>query len=214
MDGVGSGKRIRASAGSTGVDHLAATDTARAAQRAAGPADRGDREAAFRRYVEPELVVLLRAARTLTGSWADAEDVVQDTLVRAWRAIDRFDGRHPRAWLLTIMRNTYRNSCRRSRPRLAPDDGWLERQRPAFGPGQSPDPEELHTDLELSAALDRAIDGLDLRFRTVLLLIDAVGLSYTQAADLLGLPAGTVMSRLSRAREKVRRRLAAGRGRS
>ena len=165
------------------------------------------REAAFRRYVEPELDVLLRAAHTLTGSWADAEDVVQDTLVRAWQAIDRFDGAHPRAWLLTIMRNAQRNGLRRKRPELTGDHSYLEGQQPAFGAGRIADPEQRHTDLEFSAPLDRAIHALDPRFRTALLLIDVDQLTYAEAAGLLGLPAGTVMSRLSRARDKIRRRL-------
>ena len=55
------------------------------------------RKDAFGRYVEPEITMMLRVAQTLTGSWADAEDLVQDTMIRAYRAIDRFDGAHPRA---------------------------------------------------------------------------------------------------------------------
>ena len=70
---------------------------------------------AFRRYVEPEIEVLLRVARTLVGS-ADAEDLLQETLIRAWRSVDRFDGRYPRAWLLTILRNTNMNMHRHQRP--------------------------------------------------------------------------------------------------
>ena len=62
----------------------------------------------FDTYVLPELDVMYRTAWSLTRSDADAQDLVQDTLLRAYRAIDRFDGRHPRAWLLTIMRNAYR----------------------------------------------------------------------------------------------------------
>lgn len=63
-------------------------------------------QGAFRTYVEPEIEMLLRVAQTLTGSWADSEDLVQDTLIRAYRAIEGFDGAHPRAWLLTILRHT------------------------------------------------------------------------------------------------------------
>jgi len=67
-----------------------------------------------------ELPVLLRVARTMTGQPADAEDLVQDTLLRAWRALDTFDGRHPRAWL-TVMRHTEINRHRRRRPELLDD---------------------------------------------------------------------------------------------
>lgn len=168
-----------------------------------------DREETFRRYVEPEIEVLVRVAQTLTGSWADAEDVVQDTLVRAWRAADRFDGAHPRAWLLTILRHTYLNSRRRQRPDLVADAGTLEGHRPAFGAAAGADPEQRHVEREFSAGLDAAIAALDGRYRTVLLLIDVDQLSYAETAAVLGVPVGTVMSRLSRARDKLRRHLRA-----
>lgn len=77
--------------------------------------------AAFAVYVLPQVEVLYRVARSLTGQPADAEDLVQDTLLRAFRAIEGFDGRHPRAWLLTILRNTEHNRHRRRRPVLLDD---------------------------------------------------------------------------------------------
>ena len=168
-----------------------------------------DREEAFRRYVEPEIEVLLRVAQTLTGSWADAEDVVQDTLIRAWRAADRFDGAHPRAWLLTILRHTHLNSRRRQRPDLVADANSLEGHRSAFGAAACADPEQRHVEREFSAGLAAAIAELDGRYRTVLLLVDVDQLTYAEAAAVLGVPVGTVMSRLSRARDKLRRRLRA-----
>src|SRR5260370_10490925 len=76
------------------------------------------RNANFTRYVLPEIEMLLRAARTLTAQPADAEDLVQDTLIRAYQAPDRFDGRHRRAWLLTIMRHPEANQRRRRGPLL------------------------------------------------------------------------------------------------
>lgn len=85
-------------------------------RRRRGVTGRVDAGRAFARYVEPEVEVLLRVARTLTGSWADAEDLVQDTLIWAYRGVGRFDGAHPRAWLLTILRNTNQNAHRRRRP--------------------------------------------------------------------------------------------------
>jgi len=78
-------------------------------------------DTAFERYVLPETELLLRVANSLTRNRADAEDLVQDTLLRAFRAIDRFDGRYPRAWLLTILRNTHINRNRRRRPELLRD---------------------------------------------------------------------------------------------
>lgn len=165
------------------------------------------REQAFRCYVEPEIEVLLRVARTLTGSWADAEDVVQETLIRAWRAADSFDGAHPRAWLLTILRRAHLNTLRRQRPDLIAECRDLDRQRPAFGAALQPSPEDLVVDQMLTATLECALAALDLRYRTVLLLIDVDQLTYAEAAEVLDIPIGTVMSRLSRARDKVRRQL-------
>lgn len=171
------------------------------------PANTAERQHAFRVHVEPEIEVLLRVARTLTGSWADAEDLVQDTLVRAYRGIEGFDGAHPRAWLLTILRHTNLNSHRRQRPDLADEDGDLDGQRPAFGASSAPSPEQTVTDRVLDDAVDAAVAALDPRFRTVLLLIDVDQLTYAEVAALLAVPVGTVMSRLSRARDRVRRQL-------
>jgi RNA polymerase sigma-70 factor (ECF subfamily) len=165
------------------------------------------RQDAFREHVEPEIDVMLRVGRTLTGSWPDAEDLVQDALIRAWKAIDRFDGAHPRAWLLTILRNAHLNSHRRQRPDLADDSLDLDTARPAFGASVAPSPEDTVTDRALDDDVERALAGLDEKFRTVLLLIDVDQLTYTEVADLLDIPVGTVMSRLSRARDRVRTQL-------
>ena len=74
--------------------------------------------ARFERWVLPEVDVLLRVAQSITRNTHDAEDLVQDTMLRAYRSIDSFDGRYPRAWLLTILRNTEINRHRRRRPSL------------------------------------------------------------------------------------------------
>jgi RNA polymerase sigma-70 factor (ECF subfamily) len=162
---------------------------------------------AFRVHVQPEIEGLLRVAMTLTGSWADAEDLVQETLVRAWRSLDRFDGRHPRAWLLTILRNTNVNMHRKRRPDVVEAPSELRGARPAFGASTSPGPEEQFVSSGFDADLELAVNGLDARFRTVLLLVGVDQLSYAEAATALGVPIGTVMSRLSRARKRVRAQL-------
>jgi RNA polymerase sigma-70 factor (ECF subfamily) len=161
------------------------------------------RQHAFRQHVEPEIEVLLRVARTLTGSWADAEDLVQDTMVRAYQAIGGFDGAHPRAWLLTILRNTHRNSLRRQRPDLT-GQADLDRHRQAFGAAAVKSPEETVLDRTLSDEVEFALVSLGPKFRMVLLLVDVDQLTYAEASDVLGVPVGTVMSRLSRARQRVR----------
>ena len=77
------------------------------------PADQHDD---YQRIVVAEIPIMLRVALSLTPQPADAHDLVQDTLLRAWRSFDTFDGKHPRAWLLTILRNAHRNSVRTRRP--------------------------------------------------------------------------------------------------
>lgn len=165
------------------------------------------RERVFTRQLAPEIPVLLRVARTLTGSWSDAEDLVQETLVRAWRGCADFDGAHPRAWLLTILRRTHLNMVRRRRPDLLGPPEEADGHRPAFGPARSPRPEDRVMDQTFSAAVERSVAGLKPGFRTVLLLVDVDQLTYAEAAHVLDIPVGTVVSRLFRARGKVRRGL-------
>lgn len=161
--------------------------------------------AAFRQYVEPEIEVLLRVARTLTGSWADAEDLVQETLIRAFGAVGRFDGRHPRAWLLTIMRNTNLNMHRRQRPDTVGDWDQIAPSRPAFGAASPSPPDDIVFAAEFDEDLQRAVADLDPRFRAVLLLVGVDDLTYAETARVLDIPVGTVMSRLHRARDRVRK---------
>ncbi len=169
--------------------------------------DDSSRKADFREMVEPEIEVLLRVAAAITSNRADAEDLVQETLLRAYRAIDRFDGRHPRAWLLTILRNTNTNMHRRQRPGTIGDWDHFQAARPAFGKAELPSAEDSFVDSELHADLATAVRALDPRFRSVLILVDVHDLSYSEAAAVIGVPVGTVMSRLSRARDRVRKSL-------
>jgi RNA polymerase sigma-70 factor (ECF subfamily) len=168
-----------------------------------------ERQRAFAKYVLPEVEVLLRVAMSLTSQPADAEDLVQDTLLRAYRAVDRFDGRHTRAWLLTIMRNTEVNRHRRRRPQLL-DDPEADLDRLAMSPaGPEATPEELVVGESFDEVVDAAFAALPLKHRQVVRLVDVDGLSYGEAARLLDVPEGTVMSRLHRARKRLRDRLAA-----
>lgn len=167
----------------------------------------GSPGARFRRWVVPELDVLARVARSITGNPTEAEDLVQDTLLRAYRAIDRFDGRHPRAWLLTILRNAHVNRNRRRRPTLLRDPDTTMEQLAA--PPSADDPEDAAVRDTFSAAVEEAFADLPPRFRRVVELVDVGGLSYAEAAAVLGVPIGTVMSRLHRGRRRIRARLAA-----
>ncbi|WP_300402723.1 RNA polymerase sigma factor [uncultured Nocardioides sp.] len=164
---------------------------------------------AFADVVEPEIEVLLRVGRSLTGSDTDAEDLVQETMIRAFGAIDRFDGRHPRAWLLTILRRTHLNMHRRQRPSTVGDWEVLHHARPAFGGAHAPSAEDRALAEDLDPALRTAMAALDERFRAAVVLVDVHDLSYADAAAVLDVPVGTIMSRLSRARTRLRAALAA-----
>jgi RNA polymerase sigma-70 factor (ECF subfamily) len=157
------------------------------------------RREAFAKYVLPEVEVLLRVARSLTRHPADAEDLVQDTLLRAYRAIERFDGRHPRAWLLTILRNTHANRGRGRRSEILSDG---EAERAAAPPVDEPEAVVLRGTFD--AAVEQALRALPDKYRLVVELVDLGGLSYQEAAVTLDVPVGTVMSRLHRGRGRIR----------
>ena len=135
----------------------------------------------FERYVLPELDVLLRVATSITHDPVDAEDLVQETLIRAHKAIDRFDGRHPRAWLFTIMRNAQRNRIRRRRPELLRNpDSDMERLGPVTEPRDEPEGQVV--DVVFEPAVQTAYEELPDRFRKVVELVDLGGLAYQEAS--------------------------------
>lgn len=137
---------------------------------------------------------LRRYARALVGERAAADDLVQDTLERAWSKLHLYrHGTDLRAWLFTVMHNVHVNRVRALRPTDPLEDEMPElAQRATQG------------DSLLVRDLERAIAALPLAQREVLLLVALEDLSYDQAARVLGIPIGTVMSRLARAREKLR----------
>jgi len=137
---------------------------------------------------------LRRYARALVGDRATADDLVQDTLERAWSKLHLFrQGTDLRAWLFTVMHNVHVNRVRAARQTEALDDEMPELiQRAPQG------------DALLVRDLERAISALPPAQREVLLLVALEDLSYEETARVLGIPIGTVMSRLARAREKMR----------
>lgn len=149
---------------------------------------------------------MLRVAMSLTRDPADAEDLVQDALVRAFGALDRFDGRHPRAWLLTILRRTHLNRVRKRRAVLLSDGDDAARALEEMGP-RVPSSEEVAMSVAFEPAVARALRALPADYFAVVDLVDLQGLSYAQAAEHLGIPRGTVMSRLHRARQRIRKSL-------
>jgi RNA polymerase sigma-70 factor (ECF subfamily) len=159
------------------------------------------RRHAFDRYVVPELGVLLHVARTMTRNESDAEDLVQDTLLRAYQGIERFDGAHPRAWLFTIMRNAQANRIRRRRPELLDD---AEDTQAVAESDDATSPEEAALARAFDDSVAEALRQLPVRMAQVVELVDMDGVTCAEAATALGVPVGTVMSRLHRARRKIR----------
>ena len=137
---------------------------------------------------------LRRYARALTGDRSGADDLVQDTLERAWTKLHLYRrGTDLRAWLFTVMHNVYVNRVRAARPTDPLDEEMVElAQRPSQG------------DALVVRDLDRALARLAEEQRAVLLLVAIEDMSYDEVARTLDIPIGTVMSRLSRAREKLR----------
>lgn len=165
----------------------------------------------FEKVILPHEASLYAPAMALTRSASDAEDLVQETLLRAFDRFDtyRSDG-SPRAWLHTIMRNLFYNMYRKKsrEPRQVPlenADGSSIEQPTA--PHVSPERQVL-SQLE-GAALLQAVRTLPEEYRRVVAMADIQGMAYQEIAEDLRIPVGTVRSRLSRGRERVRRSLTA-----
>lgn len=155
--------------------------------------------AAFDRWVADHVTVLYRVAYRLVGNQHDAEDVVQDTFRSAWTSRHLYDrGRSERAWLLAILRRRVADHWRRREPREVTTSD--EPDRPA-----APDADPFAD--ELSAAMQAALGHLPLELRETLLLVVVGELTHQEAADLQGIPLGTVLSRVSRARSRLRSHL-------
>ena len=168
----------------------------------------------FTEVVLPHLDDALSLARWLTGSAADAQDVVQDASIRALAAIDSFRDGSPRAWVLTIVRNTAFSWLRKNRPKalvVTDDESVFEAAQFASEAGGPPSPEAALIAKADAAMLNAAIAALPLNFKEILVLREIDGLSYREIAEVVSLPIGTVMSRLSRARKLLIVRLGATR---
>jgi RNA polymerase sigma-70 factor (ECF subfamily) len=150
---------------------------------------------------------LYRAALRLTRVPADAEDLVQETYLKAFRAADRFEpGTNLRAWLFTILHNTALNRARdRARDAVAVDSEIVDRAAETAAPGGSSagaavTPESLLIGETLAPELQAAIDALPELYRQAVWLRDVEEFSYAEIAAMLSIPIGTVMSRISRGR--------------
>jgi RNA polymerase sigma-70 factor, ECF subfamily len=152
---------------------------------------------------------LYAGALRLTRNDADAEDLVQDTYLRAFRSADRFEaGTNLRGWLFTILHNTFLNQRRdRGREPVEADSEAVE-QAPDVGQSAA-NPEELLLREVLDADLRAALDDLPEAFREAVWLRDVEQFSYGEIAGIVGTPIGTVMSRISRGRRALYERLIA-----
>ena len=157
----------------------------------------------------PYLDAAHNLARWLLGNSSDAEDVVQEAYLRALAGAQRRRGGDERAWLLSIVRNACYSSHRRQRVRQAEDFNETRHS----DPGATPSPEQLALEGETSRRVQSAVERLALEFREVIVLREFEGLSYKEIADVVAVPIGTVMSRLSRARAQLQATLALDGGR-
>jgi RNA polymerase sigma-70 factor (ECF subfamily) len=168
----------------------------------------------FDRETAPYRGQLYSRALRMTRNTEDAEDLVQDTLMRACGAFHRFGGEHPRAWLHRIMTNTFINSYRKRQrePRILLVGGPEElpaSDQAGAAPADARPAETVVLDRIPSPEVTAALAGLPAEFRRALLLADVEGLSCRETAQVMGTPVGTVMSRLYRARAAVRANLEA-----
>ncbi len=165
-----------------------------------------DRLARFEQAVLPHLPAAYNLARWLTRNDHDAEDVVQEAYLRAYRSFDRFrGGADGRAWLLAVVRNTCFTWLKQNRAHelATPFDESLH--SPEAGPSE---PERRLLQEASAALLREALGELPAEFREVLVLRELEGLSYKEIAAVADVPLGTVMSRLTRARARLQKCLA------
>lgn len=153
----------------------------------------------------PHLDAAHNLARWLTRDEHDAVDVVQEAMVRALRGFDGFRGGDARAWLLTVVRTTCFNWLRKNR---SAGSAALPPEAADALPGNEADPPALAIRAADAEQLRRAIEDLPPEFREAFVLRELQGLSYKEIAQVAGVPLGTVMSRLARARRRLQELLA------
>ncbi|MCA1825834.1 MAG: sigma-70 family RNA polymerase sigma factor [Myxococcales bacterium] len=152
----------------------------------------------FEAVVLPHLKAGYNLARWLLRNDHDAEDVMQEAIVRAFRFYDGFSGNNPRGWLLTVVRNSAYSFLQQNRAR----ELGTEFDEDLHGE-IAETPEVLVLRSAQQRLLNQAVEALPVEFREVFVLREMEGLSYKEIADVAGVPIGTVMSRLSRARRNL-----------
>ena len=168
---------------------------------------------AFESVAKPHLPLLWRCARRLVRTGHEAEDLVQETCLKAFRAWRQFQpGTDARAWLVTILLNTARDWARktlRQPETLGLDELTALTQQDIPEPAHPTTPEHAARQAEVGRLVRLALDDLSPEFRMTVLLADVEEFTYREIADIMGCPIGTVMSRLYRARHLLRTTLQA-----
>jgi RNA polymerase sigma-70 factor (ECF subfamily) len=160
--------------------------------------------ARFDQEVLPHLDAAYNLARWLLRNEQDAEDVVQEAMLRAFRFFAGFQGEQARPWLLKIVRNTCYTWLHRNRAKNAD----IEFEETLFGGDKQPNPEQRLLQSDARRQLKLALEALAPQFREVIVLRELEGMSYKEISEVAEIPCGTVMSRLSRARSELREALA------
>jgi RNA polymerase sigma-70 factor (ECF subfamily) len=168
----------------------------------------------FREEALPLLDSLYAGALRMTRNPADAEDLVQETMLRAYRSFDRFEpGTNLKAWLFRILTNAYINVYRkrqREPQKVSQDeveDFDLYQELKDHDPQFSATPESIVLDSLVDSDITDAIDDLPEQFRLAVVLSDIEGFTYAEMAEIMDVPMGTVMSRLHRGRKALQKRL-------
>lgn len=187
------------------------------AESGGGEASTADpqRQESFRNEALPEMEAVYRFALRLAGSPAEAEDLVQETYLRAWRSWEQYTpGTNCKSWLFTICRNVFLRKQERGKrhdeilSEQAPEDPEsLSREAPVFAASQESDPEGSFFREMVDDEVLAAIDELPEEYRTAVVLSDLEGLPYQEIADLMEVPVGTVKSRLFRGRRLLQNEL-------
>lgn len=176
-----------------------------------------DRMESFHQEALPHLDAVYRFALRLSGSPADAEDLVQETFLRAYRAWEQYTpGTRAKSWLFTICRNVFLRQRKRDRRRdetvrqaanEVDTSGIQTGEIPVFTTAYQYDPEGQFFASIIDDGILQAIENLPADFRDAVVLSDLEGLAYAEIADVLGIPIGTVKSRLFRGRRLLQRQL-------
>jgi len=171
---------------------------------------RTDRDAAFEREALPWIDDVYRFAFSLTRDESDADDVVQDTFLRAYRSWHTYlPGSDCRRWLFTICRNVFLRSRERARPMLELETPEVDAlaANSVYTAAVRDGVEDIFTRLDLAPAITAALSAVPEPFRTTLVIVDVEDQSYEAAAEILDVPIGTVRSRLFRGRRLMQERL-------